>query len=77
MTSPFQKAEKLPATIPEMMLSEAPASRLASTISCTCLDFDEVKILVNSGISAAARVPQLMMTESFHHRSSPMPPIMT
>jgi hypothetical protein len=27
------------------------------------------KILVNSGISAPATVPQLMMTESTHHRA--------
>ena len=30
-----------------------------------------------SGIRAAAKVPQLMMTDSFHHRSGPILPIMT
>ena len=77
MTIPCQKAEKLPATIPEIMFREAPASRLALTISSTCFDFEEVKILVNSGISAAASVPQEIITESFHHRSAPMSPIIT
>ena len=33
ITSPCQKAEKLPETIPEIMFSDAPASRLELTIS--------------------------------------------
>src|SRR6266545_4946819 len=68
MSRPFQKALKLPATNPERMVSDAPPSRDAVTISCTCLEWELVKILVNSGISTAARVPQLMMTASCHQR---------
>ena len=41
------------------------------------LDFDDVKILVNSGIKAAAIVPQEIMTESFHHTSGDISPIIT
>src|SRR6516165_2559858 len=67
---PFQKALKLPATMPERMVSDAPPSREAVTISWTCLEWELVKILVNSGISTAASVPQLMMVASCHHRSS-------
>src|SRR5207248_5102675 len=65
---PFQKALKLPATMPDRMVSELPPSREAVTISWTCLEWELVKILVNSGISTAARVPQLMMVASCHHR---------
>src|SRR3954453_11411074 len=65
---PFQNALKLPATMPERIVSEAPPSRDAVTISCTCLECELVKILVNSGINTAARVPQLMMVASCHHR---------
>ena len=77
MTMPFQKALKLPATKPERMVRDAPPSREAETISATCLDLDEVKILVNSGITAPAKVPQLMIVESFHQRVSPISPIIT
>src|SRR6184192_2972086 len=65
---PFQKALKLPATMPDRIVSDAPPSREAVTISCTCLECELVKILVNSGISTAASVPQLMMLASCHHR---------
>src|SRR5687768_15721432 len=68
MSRPFQKALKLPATRPERIVKEAPPSRDAVTISCTCLECELVKTLVNSGIRTAANVPQLMMTASFHHR---------
>src|SRR6516225_9385452 len=64
---PFQNALKLPATMPERMVSDAPPSRDAVTISWTCLECEEVKILVNSGISTAASVPQLMIVASCHH----------
>ncbi len=66
---PFQNALKLPATIPERMVSEAPPSRVAVTISCTCFEWELVKTLVNSGISTAASVPQLMIVASCHHSS--------
>src|SRR5207248_8520106 len=66
---PFQKALKLPATMPDRMVSDEPPSREAVTISWTCLECELVKTLVNSGMSTAARVPQLMMVASCHHRS--------
>src|SRR5271165_5066861 len=50
------------------MVSEAPPSRDAVTISWTCLECELVKILVNSGMSTAASVPQLIMVASCHHR---------
>ena len=66
MTRPFQNAEKLPATKPERMLSDAPPCLEAVTTSLTWAEVVEVKILVNSGITAPAIVPQLMMTLSAH-----------
>src|SRR6188768_3039185 len=65
---PFQKALKLPATRPERIVNDAPPSREAVTISCTCLECELVKTLVNSGISTAASVPQLMIEASCHHK---------
>src|SRR4051812_48988578 len=72
---PFQKALKLPATRPERIVRDAPPSRDAITISWTCLECELVKTLVNSGISTAASVPQLMMEASFHHRPLAMSPM--
>ena len=69
MTRPIQKAEKLPATKPDRMFSEAPPCLEQLVTSLTCRELVLVKILVNSGISAPATVPQLMMTESTHHRA--------
>src|SRR5438093_5092555 len=66
MSMPFQKALKLPATMPERMVSDAPPSREAMTISWTCLECELVKTLVNSGMSTAASVPQLMIEASCH-----------
>src|SRR5262245_60399999 len=68
MSMPFQKALKLPATMPERIVSDVPPSREAVTISWTCLECELVKILVNSGISTAASVPQLIIEASSHHR---------
>src|SRR5690349_10216237 len=65
---PIQKALKLPATMPLRMVSDVPPSRVAMTISWTCLECELVKALVNSGMSTAARVPQLMIVASCHHR---------
>src|SRR3954469_2977502 len=70
MSIPFQKALKLPATRPERIVSDAPPSREAVTISCTCLECELVKTLVNSGISTAAKVPQLIIVANCHHRFS-------
>src|SRR3990167_8483071 len=66
MRMPFQNAENEPATMPERIVNEAPPSREAVTISCTCLEWEEVKILVNSGIRKAPMVPQAMIEASFH-----------
>src|SRR5215470_3228996 len=68
---PIQKAEKLPATRPDRMVSEAPPSRDALTISFTWRECELVKTLVSSGMMAAAKVPHEMMTESFHHNPPP------
>src|SRR5688572_8951832 len=67
---PFQNALKLPATRPERIVSEAPPSRDAVTISCTCFECELVNTLVNSGISTAANVPQLMIVANCHHKLS-------
>src|SRR5690349_19051166 len=66
MSMPFQKALKLPATMPERIVRDGPPSRDAVTISWTCLECELVKTLVNSGMSTAARVPQLIMVASCH-----------
>ena len=54
----------LPATRPLRMLSEGPPCSEAETTSRTCFDLGEVNTLVSSGMRAAPRVPQLMMTAS-------------
>src|SRR6185503_10661456 len=66
--SAFQNTEKLPATMPERMVSEAPPSREALTISFTWRECELVNTLVSSGITAAAIVPHEMMIDIFHHR---------
>ena len=63
---PIQKAEKLPAIRPLRMLSDAPPSLLASTISRTWRLLVAGEDLVNSGMIAPASVPQVMIVESFH-----------
>src|ERR687884_970932 len=67
MLMPSQKAEKLPATRPERMLSDAPPSREDETTSPTCAELVEVKTFTSSGMIAPASVPQVMMADSFHH----------
>src|SRR5512141_1108438 len=69
MTKPIQKADMLPATNPDRMFSEAPPCFEQFVTSRTCRELVLVKILVNSGISAPATVPQLMIIESTHHKS--------
>ena len=59
----------MPATNPERMLSEAPPCFEDVTISFTCRLSVEVKIFVNSGISAPAMVPNEMMVERSHQSS--------
>src|SRR5580765_1194607 len=74
MTMPIQYALKLPAVSPDRMFSDGPPSRDAVTTSLTCFDWVEVKTLTNSGMIAPASVPQVMMSDSFHHRLSLSPP---
>src|SRR5262245_16976512 len=74
MTIPIQYELKLPAVRPDRMFSDGPPSRDAVTTSLTCLDWVEVKILTTSGMIAPASVPQVMMSDSFHHRLSLAPP---
>jgi hypothetical protein len=50
------------------MLRDAPPSRAAATTSRTCVDSVEVKTLTSSGMIAPARVPHVMIVESFHQR---------
>src|SRR5688572_30477913 len=70
---PSQYAEKLPATKPDRMLSDAPPSRDEVTTSRTCRDSVLVKTFTISGMMAPARVPQVITLDSCHHRS-PLPP---
>src|SRR5436305_14967879 len=76
MTSPIQNAEKLPATKPERMFREAPPCFEQLVTSRTCRELVLTKTLVNSGISAPATVPQLMMPESTHQRLGCATPFM-
>src|SRR5580698_149907 len=69
MQSPIQNAEKLPATKPDKMLSEAPPCLEQLVTSRTWRDLVLTKTLVNSGITAPATVPQLMMIDKTHHKS--------
>src|SRR5262249_24568669 len=64
----FQNTEKLPATRPDRMFSEAPPSLEAATTSPTCRECELVNTLVNSGISAAASVPHEIILLNSHHR---------
>src|ERR1039458_3807915 len=73
MHRPIQNAEKLPATRPDKMFSDAPPCFEQVVTSRTCWDLVLVKILVNSGITAPATVPQEMMADSTHHNSGLMP----
>src|ERR1700758_4638199 len=68
MPKPTQNPEKLPATKPERMFSDAPPCLEELVTSRTCREVVLTKTFVNSGITAPATVPQLMMTESTHHR---------
>src|SRR5258706_1351464 len=69
MQRPIQNAEKLPATKPDRMLSDAPPCLEQLVTSRTWRELVLTKTFVNSGITAPATVPQLMMIESTHHRS--------
>src|SRR3954452_7159266 len=69
MTKPIQKADMLPATNPERMFREAPPCLEQFVTSRTCRELVLVNTLVNSGMSAPATVPQLIIIESTHQRS--------
>ena len=57
------------------MFNEGPPSLEAVTTSRTCRDSVEVKTFTTSGMMAPARVPQVMIDDSFHHSvSSPVGP---
>ena len=52
-----------------MLLSkEAPPSFEAVTTSEVCLAFGLVNTLVNSGINAAPKVPQLIIVDNVNHK---------
>src|SRR3989442_8841354 len=69
MTRPIQNADMLPATKPERMFNDAPPCREQLVTSRTCRELVLTNIFVNSGITAPAKVPQLMITESTHQKS--------
>src|SRR6185436_2077955 len=75
MQRPIQKAEKLPATKPDKMFSDAPPCLEQLVTSRTCLQLVLTNTLVNSGITAPATVPQLIITESTHHRAGCKTPL--
>src|SRR5262245_52864905 len=52
---------------PERMLSDGPPSSDAVTTSRTWRDSVEVNTFTSSGMMAPARVPQVMIVDSFHH----------
>src|SRR3954465_10819379 len=66
-TMPIQNALMFPAGRPARRLSDAPPSREEVTTSRVWADSVEVKTLTTSGMMAPASVPQMMMSESFHH----------
>src|SRR5450759_1099653 len=73
MLMPSQNAEKLPATRPDRMLSDAPPSSVDVTTSRTCRDSVDVNTFTSSGMTAPASVPHEMMVASFH-QSVGLPP---
>src|SRR6266511_1265141 len=70
MVRPIQYAEKLPAVRPDRMLSDAPPSLDAVTVSRTCPEFTDVNTFTSSGLIAPASVPHEMIADSFHHNPS-------
>src|SRR5437016_2119714 len=68
MTKPIQNADILPATNPDRIFSDAPPCFEQLVTSRTCRDVVLTKTFVNSGIKAPAMVPQLIITDSTHHK---------
>src|SRR5437870_1878258 len=77
MTRPIQKAEKLPATNPERMLSEAPPCLEQLVTSRTWREVVLTKTFVNSGMRAPATVPQLMIAERTHQSAGWAAPLLS
>src|SRR6267154_3446290 len=75
MIRPIQKADILPATNPERMLSDAPPCFEQFVTSRTWRDVVLTNIFVNSGIKAPATVPQRIMTDNTHQRSAWVAPL--
>src|SRR5678815_1433192 len=73
MVSPSQNAEKLPATRPDRMFSDAPPSRELVTTSRTWRELVDVNTFTNSGMIAPASVPQVITVASFHHNVGSLP----
>src|SRR5436190_1088083 len=67
MMRPIQNAEKFPATNPDKIFKEAPPCLEQLVTSRTCLELVLTNTFVNSGISAPATVPQLIIIERTHH----------
>src|SRR5438876_7172250 len=74
MHNPIQKADMLPATKPERIFNEAPPCFEQLVTSRTCLELVLTNTLVNSGMTAPAIVPQLIMQESTHHKAGSAAP---
>src|SRR5437762_10429790 len=75
MMRPIQKAEKLPATKPDKIFKDAPPCFEQLVTSRTCFEVVLTNTFVNSGISAPATVPQLMIVESTHQRAGCAAPL--
>src|SRR6185503_13632159 len=69
MQSPIQNAEKFPATKPDRMFSDAPPCLEQLVTSRTWREVVLTNTLVNSGITAPATVPQLIIIDSTHHNA--------
>src|SRR5713101_2806179 len=69
MHSPIQKADMLPATNPDRIFSEAPPCLEQLVISLTWRELVLTNTFVNSGMTAPATVPQLIISESTHHNA--------
>src|SRR5437762_8659133 len=77
MMRPIQKAEKLPATKPDKIFKDAPPCLEQLVTSRTCREVVLTNTFVNSGISAPATVPQLMIADSTHQRAGCALPLLS
>src|SRR5579862_9510992 len=67
MVIPSQYALKLPATKPDMMLSDGPPCRDEITTSRTCRESIDVNTFTSSGMIAPANVPHVITADNLHH----------